>query len=256
MLYLRASIFAASALLAAGAVANRAPAEGVRVDRLAGIYVASPVSATDQACVSDLQDGLKKLFGSSPRLLGKPPKTGSHSVLILGKEAALSTGRVTPNELLAADPDGYVIKCDNQWVVIAGAEAWTTRWGIYAFLEKLGLGYFEPSPSQARLAGPKPGREIKPFSISERPCFGYRSGWSVAYRETWPCLADPHNGLNPELFAKETGSDLWLDHTAGYPCPSDSTRRTIRSTTQWAKMANASQNSLTIAPPSASRTRT
>jgi hypothetical protein len=34
-----------------------------------------------------------------------------------------------------------------------------------------------------------------------------------------PQLADPRNGLNPELFTKEAGSSLWLDHTAGYLVP-------------------------------------
>lgn len=34
-----------------------------------------------------------------------------------------------------------------------------------------------------------------------------------------PLLGDPRKGLNPELFTKETGSTLWLDHTAGYLVP-------------------------------------
>jgi hypothetical protein len=34
-----------------------------------------------------------------------------------------------------------------------------------------------------------------------------------------PRLADPRKGLNPELFTEKAGSDLWVDHTAGYLVP-------------------------------------
>ncbi len=193
----------------------------LNVTMLKGIYVGQHLTAIDKKAVKHLQEGMKKFYDIHlPLLKSRLDATGtSQALIILGRDAALNTNRLTKEELDEVAPDGYVIRSDKNGVVIAGPDAWGTQYGVYHFLEKLGMRFFLPRFNKAYV--PKKKLATLPFfSMATKPAFSYRTGRSAVWRQMYYQLGDPRNGLNPELFdPKKTGSDLWIDHSAGYLVP-------------------------------------
>ncbi len=164
--------------------------------------------------------GMKQLYGVELRNLSSLKDAGrDQAVIVLGRQAALSEGGISDAELANVTPGGYVIKCGDGRIVIAGDDGWSTYYGVVGFLEKLGMRFFLPDPARAFV--PKPtARLIEPRTVLDRPVFAFRNGWNLLFRQCHPELGDPRKGLNPELFdPQRTGSDLWIDHSAGYLVP-------------------------------------
>ena len=194
--------------------------EPLKADTLQGIYASPSLSAVERKGVEHLQAGMKKLYGVSLPLFKIRKKIAVDiPVLILGPKAALETGRLTENELAEVTPGGHVIKCDSEGIVIAGPDAWSTLYGGYHFLEKLGMRFFSPHFGSAQVIKSK-NDEIPFLFVSDKPAFTFRNHRSHVWRQMTSQIGDPRKGMNPELFDKEkTGSDLWIDHTAGYLVP-------------------------------------
>ncbi|MBM4038671.1 MAG: DUF4838 domain-containing protein [Planctomycetes bacterium] len=198
-------------LAAAGPLLGGEP--GLAVARLKGIRVAGPLTGLDQMAVKELQAGMKKLFG-----VALPEAKEGEPAVLLGK-AAIAAGKVTQQELDNVSPGGYVIKCAADGIAIAGPDPAATLFGVYAFFEKLGVRFYAPS-IQGAAAPQGLGAEVAPLSLAERPAFAYRTGRQWAWRQMFYLVGDGKKGLNPELFdEKKTGSDLWVDHSAGYLVP-------------------------------------
>lgn len=215
-------VFAGTVLvcLAAGPAVPTAVAQPIDVDRLAGIYYRAPLTYPEEQAVQQLKLGMKQLYGSQLRDLPNLKSAGrDQSVIILGRRTAVAAGATSDQELARITLGGYLIKCGDGRIVIAGDDGWATYYGVVGFLEKLSMRFFLPDPAQAYV--PKPAsRLIQPFALFDRPTFTFRNGWHLLFRECHPVLGDPRKGLNPELFdPKRTGSDLWIDHSAGYLVP-------------------------------------
>ncbi len=208
-------------LLTISALGNLAYAdESLKADRLQGIYVGHPLSKIEKITTEHLRIGMQKLYNIRLSLLKSQEATNQEGpLLILGQKAALESGRLTENELTEVTPGGHVIKSDKIGIVIAGPDAWSTRYGVYHFLEKLGMRFFSPHFGKAQVIKSKNG-EIPFLFVSDKPAFTFRNHRSHVWRQMTSQIGDPHNGLNPELFdPKKTNSDLWIDHTAGYLVP-------------------------------------
>jgi len=192
-------------------------AEPVRVEKLTGIALSPSVPSLDKLCVEELRAGWAKLYGVS---LPSVRADSSDNLILIGRQAALDSGSVTEKELEAAGPDGHVIKCGNGRIVIAGADGWATYYGVLSLLERLGVRFYPVGYlAEARWNTPQT-KEIGPFNAVERPAFAVRAGTCPQLRSARAELADPHRGANPELFDSEkTGSDQWIDHSAGYLAP-------------------------------------
>lgn len=187
---------------------------------LQGVYAGQSLSDVEKEALQQLQSGVKKLYGVALPLLKNPQEIDAElPVVVVGREAALETGKITERELQGIQPGGHIIRSDGNGVVIVGLNSWDTRYAVYHFLEKLGVRFYLPRFNQAFFPDSPPAR-IPEFSISDSPDFAYRSGLSDVWRQMYYQLGDPLNGLTPEVFEKkETGSDLWIDHTAGYLVP-------------------------------------
>lgn len=192
----------------------------VAVDSLKAIYVGQPVSPVDQQAVSLLQEGLRGLYGLILPIISDPPKVAqARDGIVLGASAALASGAVRPEELNATWPEGHVYKAGNGRIVIAGKMGWDTYFGVVTFLESRGVRFLGANLTEVRW--PSPGsRHVSAASTVVKPAFVFRAGWDQLLRLNTCEHGDPHHGANPELFdPKLTGSDLWIDHTAGYLVP-------------------------------------
>jgi hypothetical protein len=186
---------------------------------LHGVYAGQSLSGVEKVAVEHLQSGMRLLYGIELPLLNTFPEiVPGAPVVILGADAANEAGRTSEEEIRAVSPGGHIIRSDAQGIVIAGRNDWDTRFGVYHFLELLGVRFFLPGFKQAKYPA-KPPVLLPELSLSDKPDFAYRPGRSDVWRQMYYQLGDPHNGLDSQLFAKETGSDLWIDHTAGYLVP-------------------------------------
>ncbi len=192
----------------------------VAVDNLKAIYVGQPVSPVDQQAVSLLQEGLRRLYGLILPIVSDPSKVAqARDGVVLGASAALASGAVRPEELDASWPEGHVYKAGNGRIVIAGKMGWDTYFGVVTFLESRGVRFLGGDLTGA--SWPSHGsRQVPAASTVLKPTFVFRPGWNQLWRANTCEHGDPHKGANPELFdPKLTGSDLWIDHTAGYLVP-------------------------------------
>lgn len=192
---------------------------GIGIDSVKGIMIVEPASKVEKQASNDLRRFLKMLYGVDiPEISNLDGLKDGEAAIILGK-ATVSAGLVTKDELAKVSPGGYVIKCGGDRIAIAGADAWTTYFGMIGFLERLGMRFYLPDSSGTYV--PKvESRNIQPYTVFERPVFSYRGGWDLVFRQCSRIMADPRKALNPELFdPKKTGSDLWIDHSAGYLVP-------------------------------------
>jgi len=214
----RRTLFVAC-LLSVGAGPLSGGEPGLAVGRLKGIRVAGPPTGLDQMAVREFQAGIKRLYRIALPELKEGQASAAEPVVSLGKAAALASGKVTQRELDSVTPGGYAIKCAADGIAIAGPDSAATLFGVYAFLEKLGMRFYAPRIQDAT-APQSLGSEITPFSLAERPVFAYRAGRHWPWRQMFYLVGEGKKGLNPELFdEKKTGSDLWVDHSAGYLVP-------------------------------------
>ena len=214
--YIRIGILTIVALASASCLA--ADSAAVDVDRIAGIHTAESPTPRVQAAAKQLKAGMKRLYGVE---LGEvrdlQDAAGDQAVFVLGK-AALEAGLIKPEELARVRPGGYVIRCGDGRIAIAGNDGWSTFYGVLEFLERQGVRFFTRHASQAFVPEPK-SRKIEPYVLHDKPVFAIRNGWSPVLRQYHAALGDPRKGLNPELFTRKAGSDLWVDHSAGYLVP-------------------------------------
>ncbi len=163
----------------------------------------------EKKSIDQLNQGLEKIYGATPPL----PQ------IIVGKPAALASGRLTEKDFEPVPADGFLIRSDEDGLIIAGNTAWATLDGIYYFLEKAGMRFFSPHFNKAKVT-PNPSGQLPRLNITAAPDFAFRSGRNLVWHQMYYRMGDPKNGLDPELFdPKITGSDLWIDHTAGYLVP-------------------------------------
>ena len=193
----------------------------LQLDNLKGIYLPGPLSEVEKETVSFLQEGFKTFYQIPLEVVSE---NNLEPVIVLGRRAALQKKLISQKELDSLRPDGYVIQTSNQYLLIAGPDSWATYYGVVGFFQRQGVkfyqavaGKFKPWPWFNADFPEKPERSIN-LSLKEKPAFAYRCGGKPVFRQTK--LADPRNGANPEIFdAKKTGSNLWIDHTAGYLVP-------------------------------------
>jgi hypothetical protein len=192
----------------------------VMVEKLQAIYVGLPVSPVDQQAASLLQEGLRKLYGVNLPIIADSSKASKPpDGIILGAAAALASGAVNQKELAASWPEGHVYKAGGGRIVIAGKMGWDTYFGVVTFLESQGARFWGASFEEVRWPV-HPSRQVSAASKVVKPAFVFRAGWEQLLRLNTCEHGDPHQGANPELFdRKRTGSDLWIDHTAGYLVP-------------------------------------
>ncbi|MBN2302206.1 MAG: DUF4838 domain-containing protein [Lentisphaerae bacterium] len=192
--------------------------DGLNATDIKGVILSGPTNPVMNRCVSTLISGLKTRYGVEISVIPDEEKPAA-GIIYIGKKAALKSGLVAASELKAVEPGGHVVKCDGENIAIAGADAWKTLYGISAFFDWIDGKYFGNNPANGKHPA-KGSRNMPVFSFADKPAFEYRCGVLAALRQTSGEWADCRLGLNPELFdPKKTGSDLWIDHTAGYLVP-------------------------------------
>ena len=194
--------------------------ERIDLSQLQGIYCGYKIGDVDKTTIRQLQQALQKLYNIKLPLLSSPGDiTPDIPVLILGREAALEISNIKEKDLAAVSSGGYLIRTEQNKIIIAGYNDWNTRYGAYYLLEKMGVRFFSPQFKHASYPE-NPLQLIPKLSIIDTPAFTYRSGINSTWRQMYYQLANPRKGLDPEIFnRKKTGSDLWIDHTAGYLVP-------------------------------------
>ncbi len=206
-------------LAMAASMAQAAPeASSLALETVTTIIVADQRSAPLEQALSYLQRSLERLYGIEVRRADIGEQTNG-PVCFLGREAALASKMIREEELDELAPGGYVLAVTGDGIAIAGDDDWATLFGVGAFLEKLGVVWTSSSLNQAAFPV-EPLAELAPSTVNHEPAFLFRNGWDAINGNMSSMLGDPRNGATPELFdRKTTGSDLWIDHTAGYLVP-------------------------------------
>ena len=119
----------------------------------------------------ELQAHLREMTGAEVPILpdGKP------NAILLGSAAK---GLITPDELAALGDDGYIIRTQPRLVAIAGGPKRGTLYGVYTFLERLGVRWWTPTETHI----PKlDSIAVEPMDLREVPRLQYRD---IMYRDT------------------------------------------------------------------------
>ena len=220
------------------------PAAAVEARVLRTVWISRAEDAAEEAAAKLLQEGFQALYGFRPAVVAGPPNEGTPGV-VLGRQLALASGKVTEAELEEVKFDGYVIKAAGNRIILAGYDRVGTRYAPAALLRRLGMRWVPwlGSISGVVEAVPKnPPSQTEPFVESSRPFYEYRDLISqhrpdvfrTMYRDYR--LNDPSKAANPELFANpadkrpanytkykidKRGEWTGWCHTAAYLLPRD-----------------------------------
>lgn len=132
-------------------------------------------------------------------------------------DCAVKKGIVDPGDLKKAGADGFVLVVGAKNIGIAAQDPWALFAGVGRLAQMMGV---RPAPG-GKWTVVNPPVQLKETVMIECPDFHYRNGNDpLAMCFGMMMLADPRRGASPELFDPgKTGSDLWIDHTAGYLVP-------------------------------------
>lgn len=208
--------FALWLVIALVSIAQCHAEERINVDDLKNIYVSKSGARLDLQAANQLAQGLHQLYAIKISITRELPEEGS--VIAIGKKSAFDLKIINADKLKEVMPGGYIIRTRGGRIAIAGDNGYTTKYGVIAFLAKLGLrqyGYGLMSTRKViHLAKPK-DRLIPALQIKSKPAMPYRI---YATRPEWAEANKALDVLNPELKGK---TDQWIDHSAGYLVPKD-----------------------------------
>ena len=183
--------------------------EAIDMKSLKTIWIPKENAEAEQAAAKVLQEGFQSLYGFRPAVVADPPVEGTPGI-VLGRQLALASGKVSEAELEAAKYDGYVIKGVDNRVILTGYDRVGTRYAPAALLRRLGMRMvpWQGSTSGVIETAPKnPPAMLEPFVETDRPFYDYRDLMCVNRPEVFRTLYrnyrlnDPSKAANPELFS-------------------------------------------------------
>ena len=198
---------------------NAIISQELNVSNIKGIYTCPPTEEMPEytQSIQAVQESMKILYEIDIPIVTNA--INDKTMIFIGTKDKLKSKFPKNTDINSKATGEITITCNSKMITIAGNDQWSTIFAIYTFLEKLGIRYYQPYIHMAIFPKEK-SLYIKPFVISQTPTFAYRNGSALMWKQTGSEVADCRKGLNPELFVKKnTGSDLWIDHTAGYLVP-------------------------------------
>jgi hypothetical protein len=185
--------------------------------QLKAILTGPAPSGQEQKAATELSRYLRRIYGISlPVKTGNTITEATTNVILIGEKAVLGAGAISREELDRVKWDGYVVKAQDGRIALSGPRGLATLFAVAGFLEHLGARFYGAAERIPSLKGEK----IEEFVLYDKPTFEFRRinvQWQL--KSSYGDMGDPRQGANPELFTKEKGSDLWIDHTAGYLVP-------------------------------------
>jgi hypothetical protein len=212
-------------LLLHGSLAGGADvaAQPVRLGDLKSIHITPGAKRVEAEMAERLRRDLARLYRVQLPLVTDRAEPSAHGIVV-GRAAAEASGAVSGTELDALGRDGYVLRTDNQRIVVAGREPQGTVYATYALLRRLGLRLYPwHGHGGLELFEPLPQRVLPPLDLKDQPYFEYRS--VLAHEDR-----GRYGGTLPELvlgdlqfahshpYFKDRGWLGW-DHTAAWLVP-------------------------------------
>jgi len=110
------------------------------------IAVSNPTAASERRAAEHLQICLEKMLGVRlpVRSADAAPGDWADNAILLGRQACLTSGRITDDELRYVGPGGFVINAYQGRIAIAGPDDAGTTAGVLRYLEDHGAQFFEP----------------------------------------------------------------------------------------------------------------
>ena len=136
------------------------------------------------------------------------------NVILLGKEAALKAGTLSPDDLEPWGYQGLVIKARSPIITIAGNTRHGVGYGIYRFLEQQGCRFYAYG---CEIVPERRDGILLDCELADKP-FMHVKGCTGAYAiRGWQgsLMGDPRGTDDPPL----TDKTQWIDHTAAYLVP-------------------------------------
>jgi hypothetical protein len=167
------------------------------------IVVSNPSTSAVRLAAEGLQDCLEKMFEVRlPIRSGEAaPGDWADNAILLGRQACLTAGRISEDELRYVGPGGFVINAYQGRIAIAGPDDVGTRAGVLRYLEDHGARFYEPQ--RIVLPDHRSGF-LHELYLPDWPYFGAQSGELTR-------LQDGPPAMNPAAVSR----------TGGPPTPSD-----------------------------------
>ncbi len=167
-----------------------------------------------------LADQLERLYGVRVPVNpdGLTPDKAAANVLLVGRAAALAAGTAGADELRGLGFNGFLVRPRHTTLTIAGNSVQGTSYGVFRYLEKNGLAFYDTD----RFARVAPAERLAAaITFSDRPFFNGKRV-SAPYcvfgdSSSTLSLGDARaSGIDEEFPCDKT---LWLDHTAAFLVP-------------------------------------
>jgi len=147
---------------------------GVHLNRLQTIQIPPNPNEAEIKVSRLLHQKLRDHYGIHLKILKQtfPEKTNT---ILVGPQLAVASRMVTRNVLSNIGWDGYVLRAENDTVVMAGPEPQGTLYAAYAFLKKIGISFYPWHFGQdIEVLEPLEGNTLKPFVTHRKPFFELR----------------------------------------------------------------------------------
>jgi len=150
-----------------------------------GFIAADTARGSSPEAAEALQGYLHRLFGARlPIRDGRSVGPDTGNGFLLGRQAALASARITPQEIEFAGPEGYVLRAHQGRIVIAGRSDQATAFGAARYLEDHGVRLLEPGKRE--LVPDLKQAFLHELYLVDRPFFAERDvpgGWRLGCQE-------------------------------------------------------------------------
>lgn len=133
------------------------------------ILISKSASPSEQHAAGELQRFIEEISGARLPIITDAEEPHGDLVLVGDSSQVQKLGLKIPFDNLGAE--GFVLRTEGKFLIIAGGKQRGTMYGVYAFLEKLGCRWFTPEVSAIPK---KPNLVVTPLNDSQKPAFEYR----------------------------------------------------------------------------------
>lgn len=167
--------------------------------------VADPAQAAEVAAARDLSDYLQRITGRELALEGLDvPVAGRYTIAVGDNPYTQDLAA----DLEGMDPDGFIIQCLPDRLLIRGRDSRTTAFGVNYFLEQYcGVRWYLPLPGDLGTVVPAAAEiELDRFTDRQEPSFRIRMFW--AGEKGAPFLARNRVGSRPWFVHHNVGASV------------------------------------------------
>jgi hypothetical protein len=146
-----------------------------------GICISGSASPSEKRGATEMQKFVEEMSGARLPIVTDAANPEGNLVLVGSSNWLEKLKIVVPFETLG--DEGFVLRTEGKYIIIAGGRRRGTMYGVYALLEKLGCRWYAPDCS---VVPKKQTLTVGPLDETQKPAFEYREPFfTEAFNKDW-----------------------------------------------------------------------